>query len=87
MGRIPCGRPEAALPDLTVDASGKFCPIPIVEVAKAIRAVRPGQIVEIVATDPGVESDLEAWCKSTRHELVGLWREGGTYRAFVRRKS
>ena len=77
----------AALPqaDLTVDVSGKFCPVPILELAKALKAVPPGGQVLILATDPGVESDLPAWCKATRNELVELRCEGKTFRALVRR--
>jgi tRNA 2-thiouridine synthesizing protein A len=78
---------DAPTADLTVDATGKFCPVPILEVARAIRGVRAGQIVQVVATDPGVEEDMVAWCKATRNELVALLREGKTYRAFVRRSS
>jgi TusA-related sulfurtransferase len=77
---------EVPIADLTVDTSGRFCPVPILEVSKAIQALRVGQVVEIVATDPGVESDLAAWCRATRNELVAMRREGKTYRAFVRRK-
>jgi len=72
-------------PDLCVDTSGKFCPVPILEISKAIKAVGAGQVVEIVATDPGIEADMPAWCKATRNELVALVREGKRYRAFVRR--
>ena len=71
--------------DLVVDTCGKFCPVPILEVARAIQEVQPGQTVLILATDPGVESDMAAWCRATRHELVSLTREGKVYRVLVRR--
>lgn len=76
---------EVPTAQVTVDTTGKFCPVPIIEVAKAIKAVQPGQVVQIVATDPGVESDMAAWCKATRNELLALLREGRTFRAFVRK--
>lgn len=76
---------EVPTAQVTVDTTGKFCPVPIIEVAKAIKAVQPGQVVQIVATDPGVESDMAAWCKATRNELLALVREGRTFRAFVRK--
>ncbi len=76
---------EVPAAELTVDTSGKFCPVPILEVAKAIKSVRPGGVVQIIATDPGVESDMAAWCKATRHELVRLVRQGKVFRGFVRR--
>jgi TusA-related sulfurtransferase len=68
-----------------VDTSGKFCPVPILEVARAIRQVERGQLIEIVATDPGVETDMPAWCKATRNEYVGMLREGKLWRVFVRK--
>jgi tRNA 2-thiouridine synthesizing protein A len=76
---------EVPTAQMTVDTTGKFCPVPIIEVAKAIKAVQPGQVVQVVATDPGVESDMAAWCKATRNELLALVREGRTFRAFVRK--
>ncbi|MGC4115305.1 MAG: sulfurtransferase TusA family protein [Myxococcales bacterium] len=72
-------------PDLRVDTSGKFCPVPILEVSKAVKSLGPGQVVEIVATDPGVEADMPAWCKATRNELLAMVKEGKTFRAFVRK--
>lgn len=76
---------SAPNPDLRVDTSGKFCPVPILEVSRAIKEIGPGQVVEIVATDPGVEADMPAWCKATKNELVAMVREGKTFRAFVRK--
>jgi TusA-related sulfurtransferase len=78
---------EAPTADLTVDTSGKFCPLPILEVARAVRGLQAGQVVQVIATDPGVEEDMAAWCKATRNELVAMLRQGKTFRAFVRRGS
>jgi tRNA 2-thiouridine synthesizing protein A len=77
---------ELPKPDLMVDASGKFCPVPIMEVAKVARQANPGQVIELIATDPGVESDLSAWCKATRNEYLTIAREGSKLRAFVRKR-
>jgi len=77
--------PQLPVPDAVVDASGKFCPVPILEAAKAVRRAQSGQVVEVVATDPGIESDMPAWCKATRNEYLGVVREGERYRAFVRK--
>jgi TusA-related sulfurtransferase len=71
-------------PDLRVDASGRYCPVPILELAKAVRRVGPGTLVELVATDPGVEQDLPAWCEATGHLLVRLERNGPSYVGWVR---
>lgn len=77
---------ELPKPDLSVDASGKFCPVPIMEIARAAQGANPGQVIELLATDPGVESDVPAWCKATRNEFLGLVREGRALKAYVRKR-
>ncbi len=71
-------------PDVRVDASGTWCPVPILRIAKAVRPLGPGVLVELVATDPGVQKDLPAWCESTGHRLLGLERQGASWVAWVR---
>jgi tRNA 2-thiouridine synthesizing protein A len=78
-------RLERMQPDVRVDASGRYCPVPILELAKAVRPLGPGALVELWATDPGVESDLPAWCEATGHTLLGLERRGTLYVAWVRK--
>jgi tRNA 2-thiouridine synthesizing protein A len=75
---------ERPTPDRVVDARGTFCPVPIVETAKAAKELGPGQVLLVLATDPGVESDLQYWCKSTKNEYLGVDREGAEFRAWVR---
>jgi tRNA 2-thiouridine synthesizing protein A len=72
-------------PDVRVDASGTYCPVPILEIAKTVRRLAPGTLVELVATDPGVEHDLPAWCEATGHALLGLERRGAVWVAWVRK--
>jgi tRNA 2-thiouridine synthesizing protein A len=68
-----------------VDASGLSCPMPIVKAAQAIKGVQPGQLVEVVATDPGSVKDFEAWAKSTGNVLVESTVADGKYRYLLRR--
>ncbi len=56
----------------TVDTLGELCPVPIIEIAKAIKAAAPGELVRLLADDPGAERDLIDWTKATRHEIVEL---------------
>jgi tRNA 2-thiouridine synthesizing protein A len=76
---------EAMQPDVRVDASGTFCPVPILEIAKAVRPLAPGTLVELVATDPGVAQDLPAWCDATGHHLVRLEQREALWVAWVRK--
>jgi TusA-related sulfurtransferase len=72
--------------DVRVDTSGALCPMPILEIAKAIRRLAPGTLVELISTDPGLEADLPAWCEATGHPLVRLERRGATqYVGWVRK--
>ena len=76
---------ENLTPDLTLDLKGLLCPMPVVKIAKAIKDVEVGGIIEATATDPGVMADIPAWTKSTGNELVKMEREGKTIIFWVKR--
>lgn len=71
-------------PDAVLDAYGLLCPIPIVKTAQMVKTLPPGSILEIVATDGGIETDLVNWCKSRKHKYLGCRQEGRVYRVFLR---
>lgn len=73
-------------PARTVDVRGTFCPQPIIETAKAVKAVAVGEEVCVLGTDPGIKSDMPAWCKATGNELVSLEETDGVFEARVRRR-
>jgi len=70
---------------LRLDVTGEYCPKPIIELAKAIKQVEIGETVLVLSTDPGVNTDMPAWCKATRHELVTLEQRGQVIETRVRR--
>ena len=74
------------IPDRTIDTSGTLCPFPIVETAKAIRMLGPGGVLCVIATDPGIAQDMPMWCRATRNEHLGTFREGRTWKSYVRRR-
>jgi tRNA 2-thiouridine synthesizing protein A len=69
-----------------VDARGLSCPMPIVRTAQAIRTIASGDLVEVLATDPGSVKDFAAWSRTTGNELVEQSVDGGVYRFVLRRK-
>ncbi|MGQ9857124.1 MAG: sulfurtransferase TusA family protein [Thermodesulfobacteriota bacterium] len=69
--------------DRSLDCKGLACPMPIVKLGKAIKELSSGQILEVVADDPGFEADVRAWCETTGHTLRGLEADGGVLRAYV----
>jgi tRNA 2-thiouridine synthesizing protein A len=71
---------------LKVDASGLSCPLPIVRTAQAMKTLSSGDLVEVIATDPGSVKDFDAWSKSTGNVLVEQDSNGGKFRFVLRRK-
>ncbi|MFP2931101.1 sulfurtransferase TusA family protein [Pyxidicoccus sp. 3LG] len=68
-----------------LDTSGALCPMPILEIAKAMRRLAPGTLVELISTDRGLEQDLPAWCEATGNPLVRMERRGASYVGWVRK--
>ena len=75
---------EAA--DRVLDCRGQACPLPIVKTAVEMRnELVSGQVLEVLATDPGVEPDMNAWSKRTGNELIGIEREDDVFHVFLRK--
>ncbi len=70
----------------SLDLTGLSCPLPIVKTARAIKELASGDLIEVLATDPGSVPDFTAWCRSTGHTLVESTLEGGVYRFVVRKR-
>lgn len=68
-----------------LDLKGLLCPMPVVKMAKAIKEIEVGQLIEATATDPGVMADMPAWCRTTGNELVSLEKQDKLFRFVVRR--
>lgn len=69
-----------------VDAKGLSCPMPIVRTKQAIDKIASGELIEVLATDPGSVKDFEAWAKVTGNTLVESGAADGVYRFVLRRK-
>ena len=65
--------------DQELDASGLNCPLPILRAKKAIAGMDSGQVLRIIATDPGSVKDFEAFAKQTGNELLESGEEGGKF--------
>jgi tRNA 2-thiouridine synthesizing protein A len=71
---------------LKVDASGLSCPMPILKATQAIKTVNSGELIEILATDPGSVKDFPSWAASTGNALVEQDSANGKFRFVFRRK-
>jgi tRNA 2-thiouridine synthesizing protein A len=77
------------LPDLAfdkeLDASGLACPLPIVKTKKALGSMASGQVLRVLATDPGSVPDMAAFSEQTGHALLASGEDGERYFYFLRK--
>jgi tRNA 2-thiouridine synthesizing protein A len=69
----------------TLDAKGLNCPLPILKAKKAIAALKAGDTLEVIATDPGAVKDFEAFSRATGNPLLESKDEGGTFRFLIKK--
>jgi tRNA 2-thiouridine synthesizing protein A len=70
----------------TVDAKGQSCPGPLVSLARAIKGANSGDLLELLATDPGSRSDVPSWAQLSGNELVEASEDAGVFRYVVRKR-
>lgn len=68
------------------DARGLVCPLPIIKLAKVIKKLQPGDLLEVRADDPAFRSDIAAWCEKMGHELSELTSQGEELVALIAKK-
>ncbi|MDQ5768512.1 sulfurtransferase TusA family protein [Thiothrix subterranea] len=68
-----------------LDARGLNCPLPILRTKKAINGLAAGEILKVIATDPGSVKDMEAFCKQTGNEMVSTSESGGDYTFMIKK--
>ena len=74
-----------AAADQVLDCTGMACPLPVVKTSQAIKKIQAGQVLELLATDPGVEPDMKAWTTRTGNELLGIAKQGDVFHVLIRR--
>lgn len=71
--------------DQELDATGLNCPLPILRAKKALGGMASGQVLHIIATDPGSVKDFEAFAKQTGNTLVESKEEGGKFTFLIQK--
>ncbi|SHI22015.1 DsrE/DsrF/DrsH-like family protein [Desulfosporosinus lacus] len=71
--------------DKSIDACGLCCPGPLMQVKAAMDPLKQGQILKIVASDPGFYEDIKAWSKRTNNQLIDVAKVGGVITAFIKK--
>ncbi|MEM0117368.1 MAG: sulfurtransferase TusA family protein [Conexivisphaerales archaeon] len=75
-------------PVKVLDTKGLLCPVPVLKTSAAIKEIQVGELLEVLATDPGSRPDLAAWARITGNELVSVEELNETpkvYRFLIRR--
>ena len=72
--------------DKELDARGLNCPLPILRAKKALTGMQAGQVLKIVATDPGAVKDFQAFAKQTGNELLSHSEANKEFTFFMKRK-
>jgi tRNA 2-thiouridine synthesizing protein A len=69
-----------------IDTRGLNCPLPILKAKKALADMRAGEVLKVLATDPGSMRDFQAFARQTGNELLEQSTQGGEYIHFLRRR-
>jgi tRNA 2-thiouridine synthesizing protein A len=72
--------------DKELDTKGLNCPLPILRAKKALAELSSGQVLKIVATDPGSVRDFQAFAKQTGNELLAQETEEKLFIHFLKRR-
>ncbi|MDN6296538.1 MAG: sulfurtransferase TusA [Halomonas sp.] len=71
--------------DVLLDTSGLYCPEPIMLMHNKVRDMAPGDVLQVIATDPATTRDVPKFCQFLGHELLEQYTAGGeSYRYFIR---
>jgi tRNA 2-thiouridine synthesizing protein A len=71
--------------DQELDASGLNCPLPILRAKKTLNGMETGQVLHVIATDPGSVKDFDAFAKQTGNELMESKEDGGKFRFLIKK--
>ncbi len=71
--------------DHTLDCVGLYCPMPIIKAAQKFKAVKTGEVLEVISDDKGIKVDMPAWCQATGHEFLGVEEKAGEFRVYVKK--
>jgi tRNA 2-thiouridine synthesizing protein A len=71
--------------DHELDCSGLTCPMPIIKTKKMMDTLQEGQVLKMIATDPGSLPDVEAWTSKTGNQLLSHEKEGNKFIFYIKK--
>ena len=72
--------------DIELDTCGLNCPLPILKAKKSLSAMRSGEVLKVLFTDPGALRDFQAFARQTGNELLAQETEGERVLIWMKRK-
>ncbi len=72
--------------DAELDASGLFCPEPVMMLHSKVRESAAGDVLKVIATDPSTQRDIPKFCLFLEHQLLESNEQDGTYMYWIRKK-
>lgn len=86
MSDKPSNSPSATDPEIVLDATGLYCPEPVMLLHNKIRDMAAGQLLRLIATDPSTTRDVPKFCLYLGHELVEQSIQGARYTYLIRKQ-
>jgi len=81
------GRTAGWIVDVTVDASGLTCPLPILRAKKALAKMAGDQVLKVITTDQSAVRDFQAFCRQTGNALLAQETLGDGVAHYLRRRA
>lgn len=72
-------------PDRVLDASGLVCPLPLLKAKVALGELQSGQVLQVIASDPGSQRDFRSFARLSGHALLREEEAQGRYRYWLRK--
>ena len=76
---------EYPTPDITIDAEGLLCPLPVLRARKRLMSMRGGEVLCLRATDAMAAIDLPHFCSQSGDHYIGMQAEGGVALHYIRK--
>lgn len=72
--------------NMELNCQGMNCPLPILKTKKAVDSMKSGEVLKMMATDPGSVNDMASWSKRTGNEVIEHSEDGGVHTFYIKKK-
>ena len=81
----PMTSPPSISVDQELDLSGLTCPMPLLKAKQALNRLASGQVLKVIATDPGSERDFQVFSEQSGIPLLQFEKDAGSFRYWLRK--